>query len=542
MKTTLDRKTKDILRNLERSENLQARQNVTPEQDAWETAFQMLKGCLSPGSEAPDYAVIAFKVSHMAGKRLKQLTCDQPIVRKDQVTVVSLSPIDSRHWKRSKGPRRWRLNWLEHRVRRQSDGLRLIVSTHDDVDDYRRRARQRDAFKQPIQDHPQFALNEYDPFHLIPMETLTESGEPTLDAPFDGQFEVQRDERHVNLLIDGLPVFRLLHRDAEKLQTHADDSEKLAATGPVKKGAPLARMQDKTYYGQLRYYTRGGRPTPDMDVISGDVFSATLHSGSGNIVDLKLCVAMMSRMGHTITDDAEAVDPLPISQWAPRHLAEFDAEKLGLIVQHDDWVYTQSFRDRLVKELGPGGTLFVRANVKEPTAVIECHHDENGRRLVYATGEIQHLTQDIVLLESFDVSKLEQGGFPEVTPEMPIGNYFPRTVQNWSWYRDQATIDHVAAAYFTEFCIRPGALAYDGNGVLIDASLIPDELRSQGMGEDYLDLRPCQDYLTADGTIVCPPIKLTNWAHFDFEAGGIAYNTKPKGDKLSANPVVQQGR
>ena len=152
MKIMLDRKTKDVLRNLERTENLQARQNVTPEQDGWETAFQLLKPYLAPGGETPDYAVIAFKVSHLAGKRAKPLTEERAVVQKDQVTVVSLSPIDTRYWKRSKGSRRWRFNWLEHRVRKQGSGL--IVSTYDDQGDYSRRARQRDALKQPIQDHP----------------------------------------------------------------------------------------------------------------------------------------------------------------------------------------------------------------------------------------------------------------------------------------------------------------------------------------------------------------------------------------------------
>ena len=242
---------------------------------------------------------------------------------------------------------------------------------------------------------------------------------------------------------------------------------------------------------------------------------------------------------ETPTAFAEAVDPLPISRWAPKHLVEYDEDKLRTLVQRDDWVYTQELRDRLIAELGSGGKLFVRAIVKEPTAVMEYHEDENGRRLVYASGEIQPLTQDAVLLESLNVGRLEQGEFPEVTPDMPIANFYTRETRRWVWYAEQATIDHVCAAFFMEYAVRPGALGYDGDYLLINAEYIPEDLRGDAK-EDYLDLRPCKDYLTADGTIVCPPIKLTNWVHFDFKAGGIAYNTKPKGDRLTANPVVQQ--
>lgn len=522
-------KRSDALRRIEMEEDYSHELNLTGDQRDWNQLNGIISRHVFRQRKLIEHMVIAFKASSLSRRKLGHFDVSKPIVHKDQVAVVFLNPIDARHWNQGNPDRRYRLNYLETRLRRMTPGtgsVELWATGENEPSDNWRKLVQKDLLKRPLQDHPCFMLHEYDPSGLLAGVQMDGKSivDPVLKAPFAGRFELVRNDCHCDVMLNGNPVFRLLSEDAKTILTHAQDESLAEIGGRVKRGAPLIKFQQKTGYGVLRFRDR----KPEMDRIYGDVFCASKRHHGENLKSLRLAIAMLRRIIWAMTDDDQLPSPVPISEWAPRHLLEFESTSVWTFPVRERWSVTPELRADLVEAVSPKGDFYIRCSAETPTEIVEASND--GHTLRYGDGTVQTLPNQAQLLNS-----VVQGS--KVSPEAPIADWLPRDYHSWPTLAALPYLGLLIQHYLQESAVRPGVDGYEGCGVLLPASYIPEDLQNTISSEDYLDFRPMSGYCE-NGTYVGPPLKQTDWTDFNREANGILYSGNPRGDHLLVHPIV----
>lgn len=523
----MDRRTRETLREIERNESLQDRMNLTPEQARWEDAFQHVKKGLSPQTHADlPYTCLGFvQMDNPDRGRFDMISPDRLIHRCERIFVVFLTRIDARHWRGHNQRKQWRLHLQTARFRLDGDG-ELWADTLNDDKAWQDRMITKDVAKPPMQDHPRYNLVAFNPDAM-----LGQLQDPVLKAPISGKFSMTVNDRHMELNIGDIPVFRLLASQAGTVMTHADDDD-LAQDGQhVKRGAKLVKLTTKTDYGEIRWEKRHDR-IPDIDRINGDVLAATRQPRL-----VAMASEMMRRIGLASSEDAldEAIAVQPLERWAPRHLIEFQANTLDSLPMVEQWTATPALRLALMEGLQPNGGFYARADVPETTTFVGSQEHEHYIELLYDNGHTQVLPRTAKLL-----GHVTEGA--TVEPEAPIADWVERRFyDDWDDVRTSfKQVAHATREFLRQIAVRPGTSGFDGEGLLVDQQFLPNEaaVRSGAIGH-YVDLRPAAQYLDPGlGVLIGCPLRHEDWTDWYRTACGIGYNAEPSGDRLSGNPVI----
>lgn len=534
MKTTVSARS-SVARRIEVEEDYDRDANLTEEQKTWQELNRLFYQQLRK-QHSVEHMVIGFKAAKIPRKKYEPLTLEKPIVHKDQVLAVMLSSIDARYWSRAKEKRRYRLNYLETRLRRQSAGtgdVELWATGENEEGEFVRKLAQKDLLLRPLKDHPRFNVHEYDPAGLLAGTKIGDQliGDPVLKSPIPGMFNITRDELHCDIKVGDASVFRFMLKDMDSVVTHSNDTDgsQLAKPGEmVDRGAPLVKLQEKVHYGALKF-TRDGRP--DIDRIYGDLFGASYRIHSGNILSLRLALSMWRRLIWAMAGDDQLSSPVPFANWAPRHLLEFTADTIWTFPVRETWRATPALRTDLLEAVSPKGHFYIRADIDHADTVAEI--GDNGRNICYVSGKVQQLPCQARLLES-----VKKGA--SFVPEAPVADWVPREFCDWKVLEDLPYLGLMVQHFLQEKAVRPGVDGYSGNEMLLPADYVPDELRSTIPAEDYLDFRAAKDYFDDEGGVyIGPPLKQTDWTDLVREANGILYSGYPRGGHLSANPIVR---
>lgn len=541
MKTTaVDARSSDKMRRIELEEDYQTGSNLTNLQVRWKTMFSTLEDYVYRRRALLEHMVIGFRAGRHGKKNIKSINPEKPIVRVDQVVVGFMNPIDAKYWAFGNPYRRYRLNYMEGRIRRVPDGgqIELWASPSDEVEkSIAKRMPQKDMFKRPIQDHYRFDLHEYDPHQLVHNlqlvgDKLVGEDSSYLLAPVGGKFELVRDQSHCNVLIDGFPMFRILAEDAKEILTHAQNPELAEIGSTVKQGTRLIQLQERTFYGSLKFYVKDDEPKPEIDWISGDVFAATKRPHSDNVASFHLSIEMMQHLVWAVDNDPSCPEPMLMNEWAPQHLLEFNAEDVWTFPLCDKWETTPDMKDQLLHAVSPKGDFYIRADVESPTTFKGVA--ANGNSIQYGDGSVQPLPAKSRVLDS-----LQPGS--QVMPGSPVADWVPREFHGWDYLESLPYLGLLTQHFLQERATRPGTHGYNGSGLLLPVSLIPDGIREVSTCTDYLDFSRSARY-AVDGMIIGPPMKQSDWTDFVRSCDGIMYNAQPVGDMLMSKPIVTNGR
>lgn len=510
-----------VEKRLGREECLATGTNCTKEQLAWREVFQMIRPVTEEGKGRVEHMSISFRMHHAAKRRQRTAGFpeDRTIHPIGDVVVATLCFVDGRLWARDiNRARRYRANWLEHRLRIDKQTGDLIASTATDDEGIRERWRQRDALMTPIQDHPLFILEEFRQDRVLAQKEIY--------SPIDGEFQISRNSLHVTLSVRGLPGIRVLAEDAQHLVLHPEDNTLPAPGSFVKKGTRLAEFSGRTMYGVSEIINNGrGVRGVTMDRIGGWCFPAS-HRRKGEVDDLRLAIRMLRMVGTATT----ARDELPLSpaeHWMPRHLIEVPPSSLEGYIHCDDWEYTPTFRASLLSSLRHDSDrpLYVPANVSEPTSLVRVEDQTDATVLHYGNGATQCLPIGTAVLDSV------LAGAP-VDAGAPVADWVPRAAAWQMSWQDLAQVPYltvIAEEFLRNQAIQPGTRGYIGDDLLIDASLLPDSITMTGAGARFVDFLPTAQYRTEEGTYVPPPLRqASGWTDTMRIINTIAYDATPR--------------
>lgn len=528
----MDRNSREFLRRLGYEENFKFRQNLTACQSEWEDAFQFAKPFISRNGEMTDmpYMGIAFRLLHGRRSSSQGFVPGKLIVRSSKVGVRFLHRIKSDHWRGSDQNRRYRLNYMEGRFQVEHGAELIVAPSQQEGRRGQVTTRQWDALKVPLQDHCKFELMEYDPHHLIP-------GDPSLKAPITGTYSLVATDKHLDLTINGIPVYRLEARDGATLETSCDDPELAGQGAHVEKGDKLARLTQKTWYGVAQLSYAGGRPRPQMDRIGGDVLSASRQQD-----EVRLAAEMMERICKAASlseEDDERPQTLHFSQVAPAYLAEFDAETFNSLTSMPEWTVSEALKAEMAEACSVNGDFAVRSHLRSAATVY-------GQTLAGDFPAIETSVGLIVLPKSAQVlDHIITGAV--INEGDPVADWLPRdlypdmgSVLEASGLESAEDKDRLcrwmAKHYLADTAIRPGQEGYTGDGFLLRADLVKSALIY--CSDHYVDFRPCAPCISETGDIVLAPIRHDDWTDFHRVVKMIGYDFTPLGDRLSMRPIV----
>ena len=450
----------------------------------------------------------------------------------DELDVVSLADVPARVIR--KGARHTRFNVMVLRGYTDEVGVPCVGGND------RFCSRQLDFAKPPIQDHPHFNQG-------------LDTERKKLKALRPGSFRVVESDRWIDLCVGVEP-------DSDqpcvnyRLPNNPDTKSVLELTGQgrvVERGALLATLKDSVLFHTARFDNNG---RPFLDKVGADVLSAT------RLTDLFQLLNRMHRLSTdmTLNKGAQRPNVVPLEDWLPSVCYQFPEHKKPKM--KDDVLYA-----KLCHALGPRGDFGIvsphRGTIKALTPLVGQEHLSQLEIVEYkdavdrATAEAAaHAYRDVTggkaeFVEPVKIETLKTLIVPSacvmrkqvgdsVQRGEHIADYCKRIFFD-SWATVEGVLgEELALMVLNDFverqAIRVGEHGWEGPGRLWPVDLLAEV----PVGSRWVwDLLPAFPYLTPEGTIVGPAVKMATWDDLQFSCPFSAdFDLRPAFGRLDSAP------
>jgi len=512
------------------SEDYRESKNLTPEQKEFDRLWTEMAS-IQKGKKDMPYAAIGFKPAvrrrhQMDRGQVTPFREDRLVVREDEVTVVMLSRIPTRHWRGARQNRTFRLNLAEVPFYTFPGDGELHAAASELPEDLQRRVYQVDLSMNPRQDGQVFEERHWSDDQLIPQS-------PDLAAAHGGQFQLKRDDLYMDLTVNDVVYYRIPLEFAENITVAVTNMS------VVENGALLATCTGPVTYGVAVLDDCG---KPKVDRVGSPVISATRK-----VHTLRMGLAMLRRMLRSPSGPKEERELLsvPMETWAPQQLVNLSLTEFGQLRDMPGWSETIDMKTDLRKALGPKGDFWVVSPVEEELTFLHCEDPVGGvKDLVFLDQDGDEIAIEIpacgeVLESVANGAKVNQGD--------PLATFVPRK-HYASWEDLQEALGDswpfVVDCFLQHMSIWPGQLKRDDYQVLVPAKYISGVLsEAQVQKVSWVDLRSCKDYLNKeDGTIIPPAFSHPDWADMLMSVNGIGYDMTPVCSRITGSPIQERRR
>lgn len=491
-------------------ENYPTGAGLTEEQREFNELWKALRA-VQQGREDLPWISVGFKPTVQkdgpaSRGRVKPFEPGRLIRKASEVTAVLLHRIPTRYWRGARQNRQFRFNLVECPIRLYEAEGELHIAPTELPEEEQSRLYVADLSMNPRQDGPVLAERSWAPDQLIPTS-------PEFTSPWSGSVRIEDGPLYRDVLVDRNVALRIPNEALESVEMTVEDG------AVVREHDTLAVAVGKCCVGVPVLDSRGRAA---IDRVAPPVVSATRK---------KPLLRLALRMLRSQVEGPERVTPP--HEWAPRHLAEFNPDKFRAITAMPAWEETPALLQELCDACGPQGRLRLRF----PASVSATYKGREGDVLQF---ELEDGTEATLPIPSSAVIAVETGG--TVEPGGVLGDWAPPQ-RPW----DPAGLREAVGDFWTTLvqsflahvAIRSGEEGYSGLGVLVPARFVRPVL-SEAESLEWMDFRPCREYLTEDGAIAPPPIPQEDWRDMVFMLGEIGVDATPTGDRLTTQPIFER--